>query len=67
MKNENLTTEQFEQLKQLFKFLNPEKEITKENVFDKLLTEVKGTEYAFYDLQLENKELKERLNKFYEL
>jgi hypothetical protein len=67
MKNENLTTEQFEQLKQLFKFLNPEKEITKENVFDELLTEVKGTEYAFYDLQLENKELKERLNKFYEL
>jgi hypothetical protein len=29
--------------------------------------EVKGTEYAFYDLQLENKKLKERLNKFYEL
>jgi len=67
MENENLTTEQFEQLKQLFKFLNPEKEITKENVFDELLTEVKGTEYAFYDLQLENKELKKRLNKFYEL
>jgi hypothetical protein len=67
MKNENLTTEQFEQLKQLFKFLNPEKEITKENVFDELLMEVKGTEYAFYDLQLENKKLKERLNKFYQL
>lgn len=63
MQNDNLTNEQIEFLKDLFIILcSNNKEITKDNILDKLEDEIISTMRSYWDLVDEINELKKKLN-----